>query len=246
MPLPLGNSHFPTTRWTGVLRLLGTDNPDLHREALTNLCRDYWYPLYAFARRLGRSQEDAEDLTQGFFAYALEHDVFSLADREMGTLRTFLLKIFQRYMGDVWDRQKAQKRGGGREHVSLNIEGGEEFYSRDLAANDTPELLFDRSWAQSILRATLSTLAASEQGAGREQQFKILQSFLTPEGVSEQGYEAAGRESGLTPEAVRQAVCRLRKKFRECLREQIAATLHEPDDARIDAELSALRVALRG
>jgi RNA polymerase sigma-70 factor (ECF subfamily) len=229
-----------------VLRLLGTDDPALRKDALASLCRDYWYPLYAFSRRLGRSREDAEDLTQGFFAYALEHDVFSLADRNLGTLRTFLLRVFQRYIGDVWDRDHAQKRGGGREHLSLDLDSGEELYSRDLETNDTPELLFDRTWAQALLRATVSTLAASERDAGREQQFEILQTFLTPDAISEQGYEAAGRASGLAPEAVRQAVCRLRKKFRECLREQIAVTLHEPDDARIDAELTALRVALRG
>jgi RNA polymerase sigma factor (sigma-70 family) len=218
----------------------------MREEALANLCRDYWYPLYAFARRLGRSQEDAEDLTQGFFAYAIEHDLFSRADRNLGTLRTFLLRVFQRYIGDVRDRETAQKRGGGRELISLNLDDGEELYSRDLAANDTPETVFDRSWAQSLLRATLAKLAASEQSAGREQQFEVLQSFLTPDAVAEQCYDAAGRASGLAPEAVRQAVCRLRKKFRECLRDQIAATLYEPDDVRIDAELSALRVALRG
>lgn len=246
MQLPFGNSHFPTTRWTCVLRLLETDDPSQRKEALTNLCRDYWYPLYAFARRLGRNEEDAKDLTQGFFAYALEHDIFGLADRNLGTLRTFLLKVFQRYINDVRDREMAQKRGGGREVLSLNLDDGEERYSRDLAVNDTPELLFDRSWAQALLRTTLSTLASGEQSAGRGQQFEVLQSFLTPGAVAEQSYEAAGRQSGFSPEAARQAVSRLRKKFRECLREQIAMTLHEPDDARIDAELSALRVALRG
>lgn len=229
-----------------MVHVLESDNSVLRKEALSTLCRDYWYPLYAFARRLGRNQEDAEDLTQGFFAYALEHEVFSLADRDIGSLRTFLLKVFQRYMGDVWDRQRAQKRGGGREHVSLNVEEGEELYSRDFAANETHELLFDRSWAQSVLRIALSTLAAMEQNVGHKSEFELLQSFLTPDGVEEQSYEAVGRELRMTSEAVRQAVSRLRRKFRECLREQIACTLHEPDDARIDAELSALRVALRG
>src|SRR5678815_4256183 len=152
MSQSIANSQFPTTRWTGVLRLLGTDDPALRIDALASLCRDYWYPLYAFSRRLGRSREDAEDLTQGFFAYALEHDVFSLADRNLGTLRTFLLRVFQRYIGDVWDRDHAQKRGGGREHLSLDLDGGEELYSRDLETNDTPELLFDRTWAQALLR----------------------------------------------------------------------------------------------
>jgi RNA polymerase sigma factor (sigma-70 family) len=246
MPVPIGNSHFPTTRWTGVLHVLGTNDLARREEALAHLCRDYWFPLYAFARRLGRSQEDAEDLTQGFFVYALDHEVFRQADPNLGTLRTFLLRVFQRYIGDVRDRENAQKRGGGRKLVSLDLDDAEALYGRDLAIHETPELLFDRTWAQSLLRAALSTLAASEQSAGRAQQFEILQSFLTPDAVSDQGYEEAGRATGLSPEALRQAVSRLRKKFREALREQIAATLHEPDDARIDAELSSLRVALRG
>ncbi|WP_052573066.1 sigma-70 family RNA polymerase sigma factor [Haloferula sp. BvORR071] len=246
MPLSPGNPHFPTTRWTGVLRVLGSEDTGRRKQALADLCRDYWYPLYAFARRLGRSQEDAEDLTQGFFIHALERDVFSLADRNLGTLRTFLLKIFQRYMSDVRDRERALKRGGGQDHLSLDIEGGENLYAADLATSESPELLFDRTWAQSLLRAAQAALAASEHQAGRGPQFEILQSFLTPDSVAEHGYESVASSSGMTPEAIRQAVSRLRKKFRKCLREAIAATLHDPDEARIDEELAALRVALGG
>jgi len=246
MSSPIGNPYFPTTRWTKVLRLLAADDAAVRKEALAQLCRDYWYPLYAFARRKGRNQEDAEDLTQGFFVHVLEHEVFSLADRTQGTLRTYLLKIFQRYMNDMWDRERALKRGGGREIVPLNLENGEELYSKDLASHDTPELMYDRTWARSLLHATTSELGSEEGKAGRERQFKILQTFLTPDAVTDQGYDAAGASLEMTPEAVRQAVSRLRKKFRIALREQIAATLHDPDDERIDEELLALKVALRG
>lgn len=246
MSSPIGNPYFPTTRWTNVLRLLAADDAAVRKEALAQLCRDYWYPLYAFARRKGRSQEDAEDLTQGFFVHVLEHEVFTLADRTQGTLRTYLLKIFQRYMNDMWDRERALKRGGGREFLPLNLENGEEFYSKDLASHETPELMYDRTWAQSLLRATTSALGGEEEKAGRERQFKILQSFLTPDAVTEQGYDTVGADLEMSPEAVRQAVSRLRKKFRVALREQIAATLHEPDDGLIDEELVALKMALRG
>lgn len=246
MPLPSGNPQFPTTRWTGVLHLLNADDVALRKEALAQLCRDYWYPLYAFARRQGRSQEDAEDLTQGFFVHVLEHEVFSLADRNLGTLRTFLLKVFRRYMGDVRDREQAQKRGGGREIFSLDLLTGEALYTRDLTEHETPELLYDRSWAQWLLRVTLATLASREQAAGRGAQFAVLETFLSPDDVAGQDYDAVAGQSGLTREAARQAVSRLRRKFRECLREQVAATLHEPDDTRIDEELGALRIALRG
>ena len=241
-----GNSYFPTTRWTRVLHMLAKDDEVVRREALAQLCQDYWYPLYAFARRQGRSQEDAEDLAQGFFIHALEHEVFSLADRNLGTLRTFLLKIFQRYASDVRDRERAQKRGGGREHLPLTFEDGEELYSRNLSSDETPELLYDRAWAQSLLRMTLASLEEGERSAGRGDQFEALRSFLSPDSVADRDYEAAGKACGLSAEAARQAVSRLRKKFRGCLREQIAATLHEPDDARIDEELGALKVALRG
>lgn len=245
MGFPPASPQFPTTRWTGVLHVLGTGDQQAREEVLASLCRDYWFPLYAFARRMGQSPEDAEDLTQGFFAYAVEHDVFRLADRKLGKLRTFLLKVFQRYIGDVRDRDRAQKRGGGQEMFSLNLENGEELYSRDLAGTETPELLFDRTWAQSLLRATLAALAEVERSAGREQQFEVLQSFLSPDTVSDECYETAALKLGATPETVRQAVCRLRKKFRQCLRDQIAATLPEADDAHIDEELRALKSALR-
>jgi RNA polymerase sigma-70 factor (ECF subfamily) len=227
-----------------VLQVLGSGDQDARKEVLAALCRDYWYPLYAFARRSGRSPEDAEDLTQGFFAYAVEHEIFSLADRNLGTLRTFLLKVFQRYIGNVQDRDRAKKRGGGQEIFSLNLENGEELYSDHLAGLETPELLFDRSWAQSILRASLTALGDAERSAGRGQQFELLQPFLSPETVSEECYEASTSKLGLSLEAVRQAVCRLRKKFRQCLRDQIAATLSDANDARIDEELRALKAAL--
>lgn len=241
-----GNSYFPTTRWTRVLQMLAKDDEVVRREALAQLCQDYWYPLYAFARRQGRSQEDAEDLTQGFFIHALEHEVFSLADRNLGTLRTFLLRIFQHYASDARDRERALKRGGGKEHLSLTFENGEEIYSRNLTSDETPELLYDRAWAQSLLRMTLSSLEESERGAGRGEQFQALRSFLSPDSVADHDYQVAGKAASLSPEAARQAVSRLRKKFKGCLRDQIAATLHEPDDARIDEELGALKTALRG
>lgn len=227
------------------MELIGSDDRCAREEMLATLCRDYWFPLYAFARRMGRSPEDAEDLTQGFFAYAVEREIFSLADRNLGTLRTFLLRVFQRYMGDVQSRERAIKRGGGQEIFSLDLEDAEDLYSRDLAGTETPELLFDRSWAESLLRVTLSSLADAERSAGREHQFELLKSFLSPDTVSEECYETAALKLGVTPEGARQAVCRLRKKFRQCLRDQIAATLSEATDAHIDEELRALQSALR-
>jgi RNA polymerase sigma-70 factor (ECF subfamily) len=243
---PPANSKFPTTQWTGVLEVLGTSDEAARGEVIADLCREYWYPLYAFARRTGHTPEDAEDLTQGFFGYAMENDLFSLADRKLGKLRTFLIRVFQRYIGDVRDREMAQKRGGGMQMCSLNLENGEELYSRELVSTDTPELVFDRTWAHSLLRSTLSALRHEEGNAGRERQYEILHPFLSPDTVTDNCYEHSGLALGLPPEGVRQAVCRLRRKFKVHLRAQVAATLKKANDLQIDEEIRSLKVALRG
>jgi RNA polymerase sigma-70 factor (ECF subfamily) len=245
MDLTHCNSAFPSTQWTEVVRICQGEDSSSRHVALAALCKDYWYPLYAFARRMGRSSQDAEDLTQGFFCYALERNVISTADPELGKLRTFLLRIFQRYIGDIDDRERALKRGGGKEMLSLDLENGEERYLREPADKDTPETLFQRTWALSVLRGALKVLEIAEQKAGNEKQFKTLEPFLDPDTAAEGCYADAATSLGMTVDTVRQMVSRLRKKFRECLREQIAATLHDPTNSRIDHELTALRAALR-
>ncbi len=236
---------FPTTQWTSVVKAARSGNTQHRHEAMTALSRDYWMPLYAFSRRLGNDRHDAEDLTQGFFAYLLQHTVLDSANRELGTLRTFLLKVFQRYIGDVRERETAQKRGAGMHVFSLDIEEGEHLALEEVAGKETPEMLYDRDWARSVLRTSLKHLEAMEQEAGRERQFEVLEPHLNPDAESDASYEHAIVALGMNAESVRQAVSRLRKRFRTCLREQIAATLQEPDDARIDEELHALKAALR-
>lgn len=188
---------------------------------------------------------DAEDLTQGFFAYLLERRVLETANRDMGTLRTFLLKVYQRYMNDVRDREQAQKRGGGVQVFSLNVEEGEHLYLADLAGKHTPESHYDHAWAQSVLRGALRHLGVQEEEAGRGKLFAELEPHLNPDSDAEADYAKATVTLGMNAESLRQAVSRLRRKFRDCLRERIAATLQDPDDARIDTELHALRAALR-
>jgi RNA polymerase sigma factor (sigma-70 family) len=244
MRVPSARLQFPTTRWTGVLESLGTSNQGARCEILAALCRDYWYPLYAFARRIGSNAEDAEDVTQGFFAYVCERDIFSMADRKLGKLRTFLLTVFQRYIADIRDRERAQKRGGGAQMCQLNSEEGEELYARELVSDDTPEVLFDRAWAKTLIRAALSTLSEAEESAGRARQFQTLEPFLSPDTVSDTCYATLGLSLKLSEATVRQAVCRLRRKFKNCLRDQIALTLKDPDEARINDEIRALRTVL--
>jgi RNA polymerase sigma factor (sigma-70 family) len=239
-------SPFPVTQWTAVVNVCRSGNPEDRQRALESLCTDYWYPIYAFARRQGRGRHDAEDLTQGFFHYLLERDLFSSAHQELGKLRTFLLTIFQRYTGDVRGREQALKRGGGQEIFSLDAEEADRRYGNEPAEVVTPEALFDRSWAMSVLEGALHELGEGERKAGKGRQFEVLECFLSPQAVAEGNYDTAASDLGMNAEAVRKSVSRLRGKFRDCLRQQIAMTLREPNEAQVDDELTALKAALRG
>ena len=234
------------TRWTAVIKVRQQESDqESARQALADLCQNYWYPLYAFARRLGRSPEDAQDLTQGFFSHVLEHNLFAAAKPELGKLRTFLLTTFRRFINDAQDRDSAQKRGGGFEMLSLDVITGEEKYSWEPAETTTPESLFERSWAVSVIKTAVSKLGEEEEHAGRGVEFRAVESFLSPDGAVDDYGEVAGHLSISEP-AVRQMVSRLRKKFRGHLRETIADTLAEADERQVDEEILALRAALRG
>lgn len=233
------------TRWTAVVKVRdGHNDEESARRALADLCQNYWYPLYAFARRLGRSPEDAQDLTQGFFSHVLEHNLFAAAKPELGKLRTFLLTTFRRYIGDVQERDSAQKRGGGGEVLSLDVIAGEEKYGWELADASTPESLFERSWAVSVIKNAIASLGADEEAAGRGREFKEVESFLSPEGGTDDYAAVAGR-LGQNEAAIRQMVSRLRKKFRDHLRKTIADTLADADEQQVDEEILSLRAALR-
>ena len=242
---PQANSAFPVTRWTAVVRVRGKDDTRSARQALEDLCQTYWYPVYAFARRLGHSPPDAQDLTQGYFSYVIDRGLFAAANPELGRLRTFLLTTFRRYVSNVRDYETALKRGGHKEILSLDVEYGEEQYAGEPVDSETPESLFERSWALSVLRCVYQDLGKAEEEAGRGKQFAALAPYLSPDGGVEESYASLATRLATTEECVRQTVSRLRKKFRQHLRERIADTLSDPTEARIDAELLALRGALR-
>ena len=239
-------SPFPVTQWTLLVNGCRAQDPEVRRRSLEELCRAYWYPLYVFARRQGGGREDAEDLTQGFFHYLLEKNLFAAASQDLGKLRTFLLTVFQRYIGDVRSRDRALKRGGGQIILPLDLREGEERYAHEPADPLTPEALYDRSWAMALLAKSLEELGIGETSAGRGAHFKVLEPFLNAGAVADGNYEVAAQTLGMNHEAVRKAVSRLRRKFRDTLRQQIAATLQEPTDGQVDEELTALREALRG
>lgn len=238
-------SPFPQTQWTALVKVCREGAPDHRRDALETLCRDYWMPLYSFARRSGSRRQDAEDLTQGFFHYLLDRELFARANQEAGKLRTFLLTAFQRYASDVRSRAWALKRGGGREIVALDaLEAERQFEvpGDELSAEE----LYDRQWARTLLRGTLEHLRTSETTAGRGEAFRVLETFLKPSATADGNYDTAAAALGLSPEAARKAVSRLRGKFRELLRGRIAETLIDPSKEQVDEELMALKSAMRG
>jgi DNA-directed RNA polymerase specialized sigma24 family protein len=244
MDLDPKNFAFPATQWTVVLQVRSRGDEPAVSAALSRLCKDYWYPLYAYARRRGYRAEDAQDVTQEFLAYALERKLFETVEPQLGKLRTFLLTAFDRHVADARERAARAKRGGGCEFVSLD--DGEARYAEEPLDLATPAKLFERTWAYTVLDVALRTLCVEETKDGRRETFVVLQPFLTPDADGEADYEVAARKLGLRVEAVRQGVKRLRTRFREVLRRQIAQTLHEPSKQQIDEELAALKAALRG
>jgi len=240
-----GHDFFATTRWTLVVAAGDPAAPQAAR-ALEDLCRTYWYPLYAFARKQGRSAHDAQDLAQGFFSYLLEKDLFASADPNLGKLRTFLLTAFTRYISRERVAAGAQKRGGGHRIESLDEEfdDGERRYKLEPADRVTPEQLYARSWALSLLKVAKSDIQSKEAAAGRAAVFKVLEPFLEQERDPSISYDSVARQLSMSQEAVRKAVSRLRERYRESVRSQIASTLRDPSDRDIDAEMKSLWAAL--
>ncbi|MHC1769908.1 MAG: RNA polymerase sigma factor [Verrucomicrobiia bacterium] len=227
-------AQFATTHWSAVLAA-GDGASSAGAVALEALCRVYWYPLYAFARRYGRSPEDAKDLTQGFFALLIERQLTRRADPKAGRFRTFLLHAFTDYLHDCRRREHAAKRGGQYAFVPLDIRALEEYLATDL--NDSPELIFDRKWALAVVGEATRLLEAEYHEQGKGRLFADLRSFLQGDEVSS-GYVELGRALGLSPGAVKVAVYRMRQRYRELLRAVIAQTVTDPRE--IDDEVRHL------
>ncbi len=233
---------FAPTRWSVVVAARGSDVVDA-RAALETLCEAYWLPLYAWARRRGRSAADAEDLVQGFFAELLEKDWVEAAHPGRGRFRAFLLTAFKRHAGRVRDHDAAQKRGGDRIQLSLDFEDGERRYSLEPAHDTTPERIFERRWALTLLERVLDGLRREAETAGRGAVFLELRGFL-PGGTDDRSYREVAEATGLTEGAVKVAVHRLRGRYRDRLRAEVAETVADADE--VDAELEALLAALGG
>jgi RNA polymerase sigma-70 factor (ECF subfamily) len=233
------SSRFPTTSWTVVLAAGG--HAPGSAEALASLCAAYWYPIYAFVRRRGYAREEAEDLTQDFFARMLEHDTLAKARRERGRFRSFLLASVTNFLTNEWDRGRAQKRGGACVTLSLDFQSGEERYNREPSHRLTPEALFEQQWALAVLEHVLARLRLEHARKGHEAQFDRLKPFLT--GDQDTGaYHQSAIDLNTSEAAVRTAVHRLRRHYAELLRQEIAATLADPGE--VDGEIHSLLAAL--
>ncbi len=239
--LPHGHV-FVTTHWSVVLAAREEASPQ-SAEALEKLCRAYWYPLYAYVRRVGHSPEDAQDLTQEFFACVLERRVVAKADPERGRFRSFLLASLKNFLAHEWEKARAQKRGGRAQMVLLDFATAETRLGQPAAPGDSPDRAFDRQWALSVLDLVLGRLRDEYADSGRDNLFRALKETLSG-GRSEIPYRELGARLGLSEGAVKVAAHRLRKRYRELLREEIAQTVAGPDE--IEAELRELFAALGG
>jgi DNA-directed RNA polymerase specialized sigma24 family protein len=233
-----GPYQFPTTRWTLVVAA-GDPHEKEARSALVSLCENYWYPLYAYLRRRGYPADQAQDLTQGFFIRMLEGRYLDRADPEKGRFRSFLLSSLKFFVADEEDRDRAHKRGGGA-LVPLEFSSGEERYRREPAHNETPERIFERRWALSVLDRVVEKLHNEFVQHGRPEHFERLKVFLL--GQSDAPYAALAREMNTSEGALKVAIHRLRKRYRELFRQEIADTVADP--AEVESELRYLVVVL--
>ena len=231
---------FVTTRWTMVLSAGRKSSPQSDR-ALGELCQTYWYPLYAYVRRQGRTKEDAEDLVQAFFARFLEKNYLEGLSAERGKFRAFLLASLKHFLANEWDKSQRQKRGGGAQHLSLDWQRADERYHLDPPDTSSPDRVFDREWAMTLLERVVTRLRDESAAAGKAALFERAKGYLMV-GESTIAYTQAAKELQMDEGAVRVAVHRLRKRYRELLREEIAQTLSDP--AQVAEELRSLQAAL--
>ncbi len=233
-PAPPSSPLFLTTRWSVVLAAQGTATAH-SAAALETLCRAYWYPLYAYVRGSGRSPEDAQDLTQGFFARLLAQDWLRVVRPENGRFRTFLIVALKRFLANEWHRGNRQKRGRGQQSVPLDTLDAEHRFATEPPL--TPDELYERRWALTLLDESLQRLRREFADAGKEREFEVLKEWLTADrgGIP---YARIAATLSTTEGAARVAVHRMRKQFRQHFRQTIAETVEGHGD--VDAELRHL------
>ena len=233
-----GASQFPTTRWSLVVAA-GNSHPREAQPALVSLCEHYWYPLYAYLRRRGYPSHEAQDLTQDFFVRVLEGRYLDRADPEKGRFRSFILTSLKFFVADEADRRRAGKRGGGMV-APLEFSSGEERYQREPAHDETPERIFERRWALSLIDRVVEKLREEYVNHGRPEHFERLKVFLLAQ--SDAPYAELAQEMNPSEGALKVAIHRLRKRYRDLFRQEIADTVADP--AEVESELRYLAAVL--
>lgn len=237
-----GSPEFPPTRWSVVGRA-GADETRVVADAMNTLAHAYWYPIYAFLRRSGRSPEDAQDQTQGFFEYLMETGLICKADPAKGRFRTYLLGSLKYFLSSERRRQVARKRGGGLALVSLDDPTAEGRYVLERPDTHTPETLYELSWARALLDQARAAVEEEYIAAGKRELFLALQPSLRRESDAASYVEIA-RVLGKTEEAIKSAALRLRQRFQQCLREQISKTVSSTTE--VEEEVRHLFAVLAG
>jgi len=235
-------ARFATTRWSLVLTAGQRHSQDCDA-ALETLCRTYWYPIYAYVRRRGYSSEDASDLTQGFFARLLEQPFLAGADKAKGRFRSYLLASLQHFLANEWDAARTQRRGGGRPPISIDAAAASGLYQLEPAHDQTAETVFERRWALALLDQVLRRLRAEYVDSGKERLFEVLKPALVePERTLR--YRDIGNELGMTEGAVKVAVYRMRRRYRDHLLSEVENTVASPEE--VGEELHSLFTAVGG
>jgi len=234
------NSPFPTTHWT-LIQAVQEGSPQEAAQALETICREYWFPIYAYLRRSGRGPHDAEDLTQAFFERLISEEAIKNVHQERGRLRTFLLTVLVRLLSDHGRHHAALKRGGGQAPISFDEMEAEERYAREPLDLRDPEKIYLHAWASDLLHGVYEQLRAAFAAERRLEMFQTLEPYLGSE-ETQPPYEELATKLGSTPGAVRLLVHRLRKKFRELLERETARTVMKPED--VGEELAWLKRVL--
>ena len=231
---------FATTQWSVVLAAGDSSAPDA-QEALETLCRTYWYPLYVYVRGQGQSPHDAQDLTQEFFARLLEKKYLRLADPDRGKFRAFLLKSLKHFLVNEWEKARTQKRGGGQCAIPLDADIAESRYAAEPVQALTVDQVYEKRWAVTLIEAVLARLRENYEAAGRLPVFETLKGFIWGDQPT-LSYAEVASQLGLTEGTVKVAVHRLRGRYRELLRAEIAKTVATPGE--VDEELQHLIAVL--
>src|SRR6266480_4980847 len=233
-----GGAAFQATHWTLILRARQSDPTETGREALSDFCEAYWPPVYTFLRLRGHASPEAQDLVQGFFAHLLEENTLSRADQEKGRLRTFLLGSLQNFLCNEYDRARRLKRGGGHQIISIDEHLAEAEASMVETAHLSDLRSYDRVWASNIVKRAWQHLQNAFEAEGKAEWLEVLRPFVTASGRTAPDQEEAAEKLGVPIATLRTWLWRLRKRYREALRMEVASTVSDPDD--VDQELHYL------